>query len=169
MARSSGGCRERSADRLDRLEHGGVDPKDPKTKVEPNLKEYQERIKYLGMAYDALSTTYYGFFAYQRAAESFGKIADNPRFDEPRRSNAARIASMKPGAIEMRFSTTSAPSGMRAMRMRAAVASMPRRWKLSARSCLICGWWSMPTPKALAMESAVMSSCVGPMPPVVKT
>jgi hypothetical protein len=44
------------------------------------------------MAYDALSTTYYGFFAYQRAAESFGKIADNPRFDEPRRSNAARIA-----------------------------------------------------------------------------
>ncbi len=54
--------------------------------------EYKERIKYLGMAYDALSTTYYGFFAYQQAAESFGKIASNPRFDDPERANAARIA-----------------------------------------------------------------------------
>ncbi len=44
------------------------------------------------MAYDALSTTYYGFFAYQHAAESFGKIASNPRFDDPERANAARIA-----------------------------------------------------------------------------
>ncbi|HLK40904.1 MAG TPA: hypothetical protein VKU41_29325, partial [Polyangiaceae bacterium] len=80
------------ADLLDRLDKGGVDPKDPKSKVEPNPTEYKERIKYLGMAYDALSTTYYGFFAYQRAAASFAKIADNPRFDDDRRSNAARIA-----------------------------------------------------------------------------
>jgi hypothetical protein len=31
------------------------------------------------------------------------------------------------------------------------------------------GCSEMPTPKALAMQSAVMSSWVGPMPPVVKT
>jgi tetratricopeptide (TPR) repeat protein len=72
---------------LNRLDRG-----DPKQKVDPNPDEYKERIKYLGMAYDALSTTYYGFFAYQRAAESFAKIATTPRFDDPRRSNAARIA-----------------------------------------------------------------------------
>lgn len=82
-----------SEDILDRLQHGGVDPASKNgAKVGPNLDEYKERIKYLGMAYDALSTTYYGFFAYQRAAESFGKIATNPRFDDDRRSNAARIA-----------------------------------------------------------------------------
>ncbi len=80
-----------SEDNLGRLEHGGMDP-DKKAKVGPNPEEYKERIKYLGMAYDALSTTYYGFFAYQRAAESFAKIATNPRFDDQRRSNAARIA-----------------------------------------------------------------------------
>jgi hypothetical protein len=80
-----------SDDILGRLEHGGMDP-ESKTKVGPNLDEYKERIKYLGMAYDALSTTYYGFFAYQRAAESFGKIATNTRFDDQRRSNAAHIA-----------------------------------------------------------------------------
>ncbi|MGH7269598.1 MAG: tetratricopeptide repeat protein, partial [Polyangiaceae bacterium] len=68
---------------LDRLEHGGMDA-EKKAKVAPDPAEYKERIKYLGMAYDALSTTYYGFFAYQRAAESFAKIANNQRFDEPR-------------------------------------------------------------------------------------
>src|SRR5260370_40856142 len=76
---------------LDRLDRGGVDP-DKKAKVAPKPAEYKERIKYLGMAYDALSTTYYGFFAYQRAAESFGKIATNPRFYDQRRSSAARAA-----------------------------------------------------------------------------
>ena len=81
-----------SEDILDRLQNGApVDDKKGE-KGPPNPTEYNERIKYLGMAYDALSTTYYGFFAYQRAAESFGKIANNPRFDEDRRSNAARIA-----------------------------------------------------------------------------
>jgi tetratricopeptide (TPR) repeat protein len=75
-----------SEENLQRLQHG-----DGK-KVAPDLEQYRERIKYLGMAYDALSSTYYGFFAYQRAAESFGKIATNPRFDDDRRSNAARIA-----------------------------------------------------------------------------
>jgi tetratricopeptide (TPR) repeat protein len=79
-----------SEDILARLEHGGIDPA-TKQKAGPDPEQYKERIKYLGMAYDALSTTYYGFFAYQRAAESFGKIATNTRFDDSRRSTAARI------------------------------------------------------------------------------
>ena len=79
-----------SEDILDRLQNGGTDP-EKKAKVAPDPEQYKERIKYLGMAYDALSTTYYGFFAYQRAAESFAKIANNSRFDDTRRSNAARI------------------------------------------------------------------------------
>lgn len=79
-----------SEDNLGRLQNGGVDPQ-TKQKVPPDPDQYKERIKYLGMAYDALSTTYYGFFAYQRAAESFAKIANNTRFDDARRSNAARI------------------------------------------------------------------------------
>jgi tetratricopeptide (TPR) repeat protein len=76
-----------SEDILNRLERG-----DPKQNAPPDPAQYKERINYLGMAYDALSTTYYGFFAYQRAAESFAKIATTPRFDDQRRANAARIA-----------------------------------------------------------------------------
>jgi tetratricopeptide (TPR) repeat protein len=80
-----------SEDNMNRLEKGGTDP-DTKQKVEPNPTEYQERVKYLGMAYDALSTTYYGFFAYQKAAESFGKVATSPRFPDDTRAKDARIA-----------------------------------------------------------------------------
>jgi hypothetical protein len=76
---------------LTRLQKGGIDP-ETKQKVAANPEEYKTRIGYLGTAYDALSTTYYGFFSYQQAAESFGKIATNQRFDEDRRSKAANIA-----------------------------------------------------------------------------
>jgi hypothetical protein len=76
---------------MDRLEHGGVDP-EKKVKVGPNVTEYKERLKYLGMAYEALSTTYYGFFAYPRAAESFARIASNRRFDDAMRVSAAHNA-----------------------------------------------------------------------------
>jgi tetratricopeptide (TPR) repeat protein len=80
-----------SEDILNRLQNGGTDP-ESKAKVGPDPAQYKERIKYLGMAYDALSTTYYGFFEYQQAAESFSKIASNPRFDDPERANASRVA-----------------------------------------------------------------------------
>ncbi len=79
-----------SEDILERLDKGGVDPQ-TKAKVAPDPDQLKERVKYLGMAWDALSSTYYGFFAYQRAAESYGKIATNPRFDDQRRSDAARV------------------------------------------------------------------------------
>ena len=55
------------------------------------------------------------------------------------------------------------------MRMRAGVISTPRRLKLSRMGASARSSTSMPTPNALAMELAVMSSWVGPMPPVVNT
>jgi hypothetical protein len=78
-------------DIMDRLERGGLDP-EKKVKVGPNVVEYKERLKYLGMAYEALSTTYYGFFAYPRAADSFARIASNRRFDDSMRVAAAHNA-----------------------------------------------------------------------------
>jgi tetratricopeptide (TPR) repeat protein len=79
-----------SDDNLNRVQNGGIDP-DTKQKVPPNPDEYKARIKYLGLAYDALSSTYYGFFAYQKAADSFGQIANNTRFDDAHRASAAHI------------------------------------------------------------------------------
>ena len=43
---------------------------DPKTKTNPDPKKYAERVGYLNDAYDALGTTYYSFFTYQKAAET---------------------------------------------------------------------------------------------------
>lgn len=65
---------------------------DPKTKTPPEPKLYEERVKYLGDAYDALGTTYYSFFNYQRAAETYEQVSANGRFDEPRRRDAATNA-----------------------------------------------------------------------------
>ncbi len=76
-----------SEDNLNKLQKG-----DPKTGASPNPKKYEERLKYLGDAYDALSTTYYGFFNYQRAAETYEKIASNGRFDDKKRKDAAKNA-----------------------------------------------------------------------------
>ncbi len=73
--------------RLSALQKG-----DPKTKSAPDPKRYQERLGYLGDAYDALATTYYSFFNYQRAAETNEKIAGNERFDAKKRRDAARNA-----------------------------------------------------------------------------
>jgi tetratricopeptide (TPR) repeat protein len=65
---------------------------DPKTKVAPDPKKYAERVGYLGDAYDALGTTYYSFFNYQRAAETYEKVSGNERFAEQKRREAARNA-----------------------------------------------------------------------------
>jgi tetratricopeptide (TPR) repeat protein len=79
-----------SDDNLNRLQNGGIDPQ-TKQKVAPDPDQYKERIKYLGRAYDDLSSTYYGFFAYQKAADSFAKIANNTRFDDVHRASSAHI------------------------------------------------------------------------------
>ena len=76
-----------SEDRLNTLQKGN-----PKTKAAPDLKAYDERVKYLSDAYQALSTTYYSFFNYQRAAETSEKVSSNPRFDEKTRKDAASTA-----------------------------------------------------------------------------
>ncbi len=76
-----------SEERLTKLQKG-----DPKTKTAPDPKKYQERVGYLGDAYDALGTTYYSFFNYQRAAETYDKVAGNERFAEPKRREAAKNA-----------------------------------------------------------------------------
>ena len=65
---------------------------DPKTKSAADPKLYQERLKYLGDAYDALGTTYYSFFNYAKAAETYDKVSSNPRFDEQKRRDSAKNA-----------------------------------------------------------------------------
>ncbi len=76
-----------SNEQLNNLQKG-----DPKTKSAPDPKLYQERVGYLGNAYDALGTTYYSFFNYQRAAETYEKVAGEERFDEAKRREAAKNA-----------------------------------------------------------------------------
>jgi tetratricopeptide (TPR) repeat protein len=74
-----------SEDNLNKLQKGdGKNPPDP--------KKYEQRLNFLGQAYDALSTTYYGFFNYGKAADTYDKIASTVRFDDKRRKDAARNA-----------------------------------------------------------------------------
>ena len=70
----------------------GLQNGDPKAKVAPDPKKYAERLQYLNDAYDALGTTYYSFFNYQRAAETYEKVAANQRFSEDKRKAAAKNA-----------------------------------------------------------------------------
>ena len=73
--------------RLAALQNG-----DAKAKVAPDPKKYAERLGYLNDAYDALGTTYYSFFNYQKAAETYEKVAGNQRFSEDKRKTAAKNA-----------------------------------------------------------------------------
>ena len=75
----------------------------------------------------------------------------------------------KPGAALTELTMRSAPSGMRAILRRASLTSVPvlfHRVSSMARASALIG---SATPNALATASAVMSSWVGPMPPVVNT
>ena len=74
---------------------------------EPQPKKYAERVKNLGDAYDALSTTYYGFFSYNLAAETYEKIGANARFDEGKRKDAARNAMILYASMGKRDKATS--------------------------------------------------------------
>jgi tetratricopeptide (TPR) repeat protein len=65
---------------------------DPVKKTPPDAKEYASRVGYLAQAYGELSTTYYSFFNYQRAAETQEKISSNTRFDDKKRKDAAAAA-----------------------------------------------------------------------------
>ena len=77
------------------------------------------------------------------------------------------LSMRKPCGPPVGFRTSEAPCGMRAMRMRDSMTcgGAGRRRMTAAISSLT----TTGTSKAAAMQSTVMSSCVGPMPPVVNT
>ena len=80
-------------------------------------------------------------------------------------ANTNTLPIRKPGALLTGLSTSSEPRGTRAIFKRASLSGRPPRFKRSTAS----GSSTSSTPNASATHSAVMSSCVGPMPPVVNT
>ena len=74
---------------LQKLQNGDAKAKPP---VAAEPKKYEERVKYLQGAYDALAGAYVLFFNYPRAAETYDKIANNTHFAQADRRNAARQA-----------------------------------------------------------------------------
>ena len=74
---------------LNKLRNG-----DPKAQppVQPDKRKYEERVKYLKSAYDALANAYVLFFNYPRAADTFEKIANNGHFQQAERRDAAKQA-----------------------------------------------------------------------------
>ena len=77
----------RHEERLNALAEGRPEDEDA-----PDPKKYTERIRFLGEAYDALGTTYYSFFNYQHAAETYEKVARTSASTEQKRKDAAKNA-----------------------------------------------------------------------------
>jgi tetratricopeptide (TPR) repeat protein len=69
------------------LRNGDAKAKPP---VAAQPKKYEERVKYLQGAYDALAGAYVLFFNYPRAAETYDKISNSQHFPEKSRREAAR-------------------------------------------------------------------------------
>ncbi len=74
---------------LNKLQSGDAKAKPP---VPADPKKYEERVKYLQGAYDALAGAYVLFFNYPRAAETYDKISTNTHFKQEDRRSAARQA-----------------------------------------------------------------------------
>ncbi len=74
---------------LNKLQNGDAKANPP---VAAQPKKYEERVKYLQGAYDALAGAYVLFFNYPRAAETYDKISNNTHFAQADRRNAARQA-----------------------------------------------------------------------------
>jgi hypothetical protein len=72
---------------LTALKNGDAKAKPP---VAAQPKKYEERVKYLQGAYDALAGAYVLFFNYPRAAETYDKISNNQHFAQNNRREAAR-------------------------------------------------------------------------------
>ncbi|HEX2876881.1 MAG TPA: hypothetical protein VHP33_36765, partial [Polyangiaceae bacterium] len=72
---------------LSALKNGDAKAKPP---VAAQPKKYEERVKYLQNAYDALAGAYVLFFNYPRAAETYDKISNNQNFPEKSRRESAR-------------------------------------------------------------------------------
>ncbi len=75
--------------KLSALQHG-----DPKATppVAQDEKKYEDRVKYLKMAYDALANARVLFFNYPKAAETFDAISRNTHFPEDDQRAAAKQA-----------------------------------------------------------------------------
>lgn len=67
---------------------------DPKANppVVANPANYEERVKYLKQAHDALSAAYVLFFNYRKAAEQYDTISNINRFEQKDRREAAKLA-----------------------------------------------------------------------------
>lgn len=67
---------------------------DPRAKppVEPNPQRYDNRVKFLKMAYDALGNAYVLFFDYPKAAETFDTVSKVGHFQDDSRRGAAQQA-----------------------------------------------------------------------------
>jgi tetratricopeptide (TPR) repeat protein len=76
-----------SNEQLNALQKG-----DPKKEIKPSKELYDERVKNLALAYTTLGETWISFFNYPKAAETYEKVAEIDRFDEPMRRDAARNA-----------------------------------------------------------------------------
>jgi len=78
-----------SEDKLNALQHG--DPKaNPPVAADP--KKYEDRVKFLKMAYDALANARVLFFDYPKAAETFDTISRNSHFTQDDERAAAHQA-----------------------------------------------------------------------------
>ena len=67
--------------------------------VPSDEKQYKERLAFLNIAYDELGTTFYSFFNYTKAAETYERIAQLQRFTEDKRKTAAKNAMILFNAI----------------------------------------------------------------------
>ncbi|MFO0570825.1 MAG: hypothetical protein U0263_34630 [Polyangiaceae bacterium] len=74
---------------LQKLKNGDAKAKPP---VSPEPKKYEDRVKYLKTAYDALASSYVLFFDYPKAAQTFDKISSIEHFQPNARREAARQA-----------------------------------------------------------------------------
>ncbi|MBE7481335.1 MAG: hypothetical protein HS104_15310 [Polyangiaceae bacterium] len=72
---------------LQKLKNGDTKAKPP---VMADPKKYEERVKYLKTAYDALAGSYVLFFDYPKAAQTFDKISSIDHFEPTGRREAAR-------------------------------------------------------------------------------
>ncbi len=74
---------------LQKLQSGDAKAK-PAVPADP--KKYEERVKYLQGAHDALAGAYVLFFNYPRAADTYDKISNNTHFSQTARRTAAQQA-----------------------------------------------------------------------------
>jgi outer membrane protein assembly factor BamD (BamD/ComL family) len=75
--------------KLAQVKHGDPNATPP---LEADGAKYEERVKFLKMAYDALASSYVLFFDYPQAAGTFERISRTEHFAEAERREAARQA-----------------------------------------------------------------------------